>query len=82
MVFRLIDNVPRVTRHDLADPNRHLSLDERLIAAGAPDLRDNVVVVDEGYGYVSILPRDPAKRWTALSPDSETSSPPTSSSRL
>ena len=74
MVFRLIDTVPWVTRHDLADPNRHLSLEERLIAAGAPDLRDNAVVVDEGDGYMSILPRDPTKRWMAPSADSESSS--------
>jgi hypothetical protein len=67
MVFRLTDNVPRVTRHDLADPNRHECLEARLVAAGAPDLRDNAIVVDAGEGYVTILPKDASKRWTASS---------------
>ena len=75
MVFRLRDNVPRVTRHDLADSNRHLTLEERLIAADAQDLRDNTIIVDEGDGYVSILPRDPTKRWVASSPASRQSDP-------
>lgn len=74
MVFRLIDNVPRVTRHDLADPNRHVPLQQRLIAAEASDLRENALVVDEGGGYASIVPKDPRKRWTSP-PDSEP--PPT-----
>jgi hypothetical protein len=72
MVFRLFDNVPRVSRDDLADPNRHVSLEARLIAAGAPDLRDNAVVMDEGGGYVTILPKDASKRWTASPLDAET----------
>lgn len=65
MVFRLNDSAPRVTRHDLADPHRHVTLEERLAQIGAVDLRANIRVVDQGDGYASIQPVDPARQWTA-----------------
>jgi hypothetical protein len=64
MIFRLNDNKARVSRQDLADPHRNATLEERLAAADAIDLRDNALLLDAGNGYVRIDPIDPKKRWT------------------
>lgn len=72
MVFHLNDRRRRITRHDLADPHRHTSLEDRLINAGAHDLRDNSQIIDQGGGYVAIEPIDSEKRWTAREMDPET----------
>jgi hypothetical protein len=68
MVFRLVDTVPRVTRHDLADGFRHLTLEQRLAEIGAVDLRDNSLLADQGDGYVTVLAIDAAKRWKSAAP--------------
>jgi hypothetical protein len=63
MVFRFDDRKRRLTRHDLADPHRHMTLEQRLAEIGAPDLRDNARVTEGKGDYATILPIDPKKSW-------------------
>lgn len=40
---------------------KELTLHERLLKAGAIDLRDNMTIEDVGDGYVLVEPIDPTK---------------------
>lgn len=57
----LTDTEPFVTREDLARPGGTLSYLERLAAAHAVDLRDNLRIEAASEGYWSIVPLDPTK---------------------
>lgn len=62
MMFRLDDTAHRITRQDLADPNRGQRHMDRLLAIGAIDLRGNARVTELVGGYAMIAPSDPTKR--------------------
>ena len=49
-----------LTRQDLADPFRHIPYKERLIMAGAIDLKDNSIITYKD-GYIIIKPIDKTK---------------------
>ncbi len=59
MIKKLIDSAPRMSHEDLADPHAKAPFEERLRRAGAVDHRDNLVIEDEGGGYVRFRPADP-----------------------
>ncbi len=61
MIRKLILSSPLLTRQEIADPHAHEPLLNRLLKAGATDLRSNVVVEDHANGYVTNHPVDPGK---------------------
>lgn len=52
----------RITREYLANPFSNLSYHERLVQAGAIDLKDNCIIEDLGNGYCRIVPIDETKK--------------------
>jgi len=52
----------RITREYLANPFSNMSYHERLVQAGAVDLRDNCIIEDLGNGYCRLIAIDGTKK--------------------
>ncbi|MNW35564.1 hypothetical protein D3C74_125620 [compost metagenome] len=50
-----------LTRGKLANPFSNIPMSERLRARKSTDLRNNIVVIDEGNGFVRVKPIDESK---------------------
>lgn len=52
-----------VSREDLSNPHRQITVKERLKTSNAIDLRFNHELIKKGNGYAKIKAKDPSKRF-------------------
>ena len=61
-MMKQIKSCNRISRESLANQFSNMSYHERLVQAGALDLRDNCIIEDLGNGYCRMIAIDKTKK--------------------